>query len=306
MRISALAAGISAVIIAAAVLPNGPVGAAVRGTSAAAPTCGGVKLVKNDGSAWTCTFTDEFSGTTLDATKWTPQVTASSGFHSGSECFVNSPNNLSVSGGTLQLTVRKEASSFYCKQPLPNLGYGTSYTSGAVTSIAKFTQAYGRFDIRAKFPAATVQGLQSSLWLWPQNSVKYGPIWPMSGEIDIAEEYSKYPDRVIPTAHYLVDPLSINAKNNTNTYTNYQCLVSNVAAFHDYVVEWTPNTLKFVYDGSTCLVDNYRALLQSGARPFDQPFMMAMTQALGIGDNSPNANTPLPATTEIDYVRVWK
>ena len=39
--------------------------------------------------------------------------------------------------------------------------------------------------------------------------------------------------------------------------------------------------------------------------PFDQPFIVALTQALGVGANAVTAATPLPATTQIDYVRVW-
>ena len=35
--------------------------------------------------------------------------------------------------------------------------------------------------------------------------------------------------------------------------------------------------------------------------------MVALTQALGIGSNAFDpATTPLPATTQIDYVHVWK
>jgi hypothetical protein len=34
---------------------------------------------------------------------------------------------------------------------------------------------------------------------------------------------------------------------------------------------------------------------------------IALTQELGIGGNAFNpASTPLPATTEVDYVRVWR
>jgi hypothetical protein len=45
----------------------------------------------------------------------------------------------------------------------------------------------------------------------------------------------------------------------------------------------------------------------SGQQTFDQPFMVALTQALGVGDNAFDpSTTPLPATTEVDRVRVWK
>jgi hypothetical protein len=40
--------------------------------------------------------------------------------------------------------------------------------------------------------------------------------------------------------------------------------------------------------------------------PFDEPFYICLTQALGIGTNAfIPGSTPLPATTSIDWVRVW-
>jgi hypothetical protein len=45
----------------------------------------------------------------------------------------------------------------------------------------------------------------------------------------------------------------------------------------------------------------------SSPAPFDQPFFILLTQALGVGTNQFDpATTPLPATTSVDYVRVWK
>lgn len=278
-------------------VPASLVGSAV-GHSVIAPDCGGTVIAKPTGGTWTCTFDDEFSGTAVDTGKWTVQATALSGFHSGPECFEDRPANVSVADGTLSLTARREAAPFTCTSPLGS--YPTQYTSGSVSSFAKFTQAYGRFEVRAKLPAATVKGLQESFWLWPANSVKYGPAWPASGEIDIAEIYSQYPDRAIPFIHY--NPAAYDPK-----VTNNYCLISNIAAFHSYAVEWTSTAITVVYDGHTCLVDNWNPASLVKPQPFDQPFMIALTQALGIGTNafSP-ATTPLPATTQVDYVRIWK
>ena len=39
----------------------------------------GVTILKANGQAWTCTFADDFNGTTLDRTKWTPQEIFGSG-----------------------------------------------------------------------------------------------------------------------------------------------------------------------------------------------------------------------------------
>ncbi len=257
----------------------------------AAPTCGGT-LVKANGSRWVCTFVDNFDGTKLDAGKWIAQQTFTSGYQNGGECYVDSPKNISVSGGVLRLTSRREASSFLCAYP--GGGYLTRYTSGMVSTYQRFAQAYGRFEIRARFPAAKVAGLQSALWLWPNDPYKYGA-WPASGEIDIAEFYSQYPDRAIPYLHY-------NSAPGDRTVTNNYCKINDVSAFHSYVAEWTPTAITIKYDGRTCL--SHR--LSNGGRPFDQPFIIALTQALGQGTNAVTGSTPLPATTAVDYVRVWK
>jgi hypothetical protein len=60
------------------------------------------------------------------------------------------------------------------------------------------------------------------------------------------------------------------------------------------------------YDGRVCL-DHAIAPAPplTGSQPFDQPFTLNLTQALGIGTNAFGEKTPLPATTTVDYVRVW-
>jgi hypothetical protein len=85
-------------------------------------------------------------------------------------------------------------------------------------------------------------------------------------------------------------------------------MINDISAFHTYAVEWTTSTISIIYDGQTCLVDNWNpALLLFKPQPFDQPFMIALTQALGQGSNAFNAaTTPLPAVTQVDYVHVWK
>jgi beta-glucanase (GH16 family) len=251
------------------------------------------KRAKSAGSDnWQCTFSDDFDGTTLDTSKWVAQRTDTSGYTSGkTACFVDSPDNVSVSNGTLQLTARQEASPFTCSDPSGD--FDTQYTSGMVsTAGGRFSQAYGRFEVRARVSAAHTSGLQSSFWLWPTDPNKYGS-WPGSGEIDIAELYSQYADRAIPYVHYTSPDANV---------TNNSCIIGNSGDFHTYAVEWTPTSIKVVYDGNTCLIDTLAA-----AHPFDQPFIVVLTQALGIGTNDFNpATTPLPATTTVDYVRVWK
>jgi beta-glucanase (GH16 family) len=151
-----------------------------------------------------------------------------------------------------------------------------------------------------------VAGLQSSLWLLPQNETKFGA-WPASGEIDIAETYSEYPTLAIPTIHYSYDSGTADPSTHTNIVTNDACTI-NPNVFNDYVVEWTPTTITMLYNGVTCLVDRWipSSPLVS-PQPFNQPFFINLTQALGIYTNNFDpATTPLPATSEIQYVRAWR
>lgn len=295
LRRSALAA---AVLTAAAALSAAPALRPATGGVAQAATIGcGATVKKATGGVWKCVFSDGFSGSTLNRAAWRPQVTATSGYHVGPECFVDSPNNVSVGGGYLRLTARKEAAPFTCATP--GGGYATQYTSGMVSQYGLFSQAYGRYEVRAKLPAATVAGLQEAFWLWPDNPAKYGA-YPASGEIDFMEAYSSFADRVIPYVHYTPATFDPNMTNNF-------CLVSNVSAFHSYVVEWTPQAITVKFDGRTCIADDWNpAAPLVKPQPFDSPFFLALTQALGIGGNAFDpATTPLPATTTIDYVRIW-
>jgi beta-glucanase (GH16 family) len=262
----------------------------------APPNCG-TTVIKASGSRWVCTFVDNFDGSRLDTSKWFVQQTDGSGFQGGGDCFVNTTNNVNVANGVLSLTTRKETLPFTCKSPYGD--YTTRYTSGMVSTYLRFAQAYGRFEVRAKFPAAKVAGLQSALWLWPKDPTLYGS-WPASGEIDIAEFYSLYADRAVPYIHY-------NAVATALAATNNSCLITDTSAFHSYVAEWTPTTITITYDGTTCLTHTISPLAPlTGSAPFDQPFIIALTQALGVGTNSVTDSTPLPATTAVDYVRVWK
>ena len=145
----------------------------------------------------------------------------------------------------MNLTRAAGGSSFLCPGDPP---YATQYTSGMVSTYQRFTQTDGLFEVRAKISGATTQGLQSSFWLYPAQPT-YGA-WPASGEIDIAELFSQYPTLAIPFVHY-------NNSANDPDATNDHCAIGDPSQFHTYAVQWTPQSLTFLYDGQTCLVDHW-------------------------------------------------
>lgn len=266
-------------------------------TALPASPCG-APVARPGGGTWECTFADDFDGTELDRTKWVPQETEGSGYTSRNECFLDRPENVHVAGGVLRLVARREPRPFVCPGLLGE-PYLTSHSSGMVSTYGLFSQAFGRFEFRARFPDTSVPGLHSALWLWPDDPMHYGP-WPMSGEIDVAEVFSQYADRAIPYIHYFT---LLPERGATNNF----CMVDRIGDFHTYVLEWTEQEMFITYDGVPCLAHRWRPLAPAGgSAPFDQPFMVILTQALGQGTNAFSGRTPLPAVTEVDHVRVWR
>lgn len=288
-------AGLVGLGVAMTVLTTSAVPATLRSDVAGretTPNCG-AGVARSTGGAWKCTFAEEFSGTALDTSRWAPMLTSGTGVVTP-ECRVASDNNIKVQDGVLRLTVRRESAPLTCSTPTG--AYVTDYTGGAVTTYHKFAQAYGRYEVRARFPDAGVRGLHSAIWMWPQ-SMKYGDA---SGEIDIAEFRTSYPDRVTPYLHYKMD-------SEDPSVTNNFCMVNRPEDFHTYVLEWTTNTITVRYDGTVCMTTGWHpAAPLAEPAPFDQPFAMILSQGLGINSNTVDpAVTPLPSSMYVDYVRVW-
>ncbi|KAA1428242.1 glycoside hydrolase family 16 protein [Nocardioides antri] len=260
------------------------------------PDACGPRLVKEDGTAWECTFVDNFEGTELDTTKWMVAETAFSGITNGhTGCFVRKPWTVRVIDGRLRLTARRLRTSVPCESPLGD--FRTDLAAAAVTTRGRFNQAYGRFEFRARMPVTRVGGSHSTLWLYP-NKHTYGP-WPLSGEIDVAEWFSALPDKVYPSVHY-VDGL-----NDVNT--GHDAGFANVSRFHTYALEWTPTEMRFYYDGQLTYSHAANPLLPLlGSQPFDQPFNVVMSQAWGGLWNAPTAETPTRNMMAVDWVRVWQ
>jgi beta-glucanase (GH16 family) len=187
----------------------------------------------------------------------------------------------------------------------PGSAAPTSTATSAATTCQGLQLLLGMCSPAPAAPTApATTGLQETFWLWPVDAQHYGS-WPRSGEIDFAEFFGDYPDRVIPYIHYAY--ASSDPSTNTNVVTNNTSCKIEASAFNTYDVEWEPGTITVGYNGTTCLTDHY---VPNGGltspQPFDQPFFVALTQALGVAPNPASATTPLPATTSVDYVRVWK
>lgn len=284
------------------------------------PPCGGFRPKKSDGSLWTCSFSDEFEGAELDRSKWMPQT---HGFESGDAtnfaCYKDTPETVSVGNGVLRLRLFKGAA-----EPCAGRnGRVTPFSAGSVSTYRLFSQRYGRFEARTKNTAADVTGLHEAFWLWPDDREVDVTRWPASGEIDIAETYSQHPDLAIPFLHtaldlesltlLLIQALNVPLLHNILSaglvpWDLVQAAISNTAwnceakrgVWNTYAVEWGPRKIEIFVNGKLCLRNT------SGDPAFKKPYIIAFTQLLGGGANKYTSKTPLPATYEVDYVRVWR
>jgi hypothetical protein len=164
------------------------------------------------GGSWKLVFDDEFSGSTLDLTKW-----SSSWFGGGvMNNTSTSPANVSISGGILTLT-------------LSSLNVGalvsTNPTGGANPG---FQMTYGYAEARILFP-----GAGSTCNDWPAFWTD-GQSWPTNGEIDIAEGLGTL------TSNYHSNA----GANNSNTIPGTWC-----GTWHTYGVDREPGTNTIYWDG---------------------------------------------------------
>jgi len=275
-----------------------PAGALSRPASripaSSGPHCGGPAMFKDDGTPWVCTFDDEFSGSSLDPTKWLTWD-GTNYFNEPDVCYYSGPDNVSVSQGHLNLSVTRLDTPQQCKTPYGvrqvNYGAGLVYTQGL------FSQTYGMFSARIKFAGGT--GMHNAFWMWP-NANNY----PGHAEIDVAETWGALPNTVYGSTH-------ITGLDNAYISNTNPCTVTNWAkGYHTYTVQWSDTALTFIYDGTVCqTVTNWKPLLGfAPSAPFNQPFYLILQSLVDNGTYSPapDASTEFPATTKVDWVRAWK
>ncbi len=262
-----------------------------------ARACGSL-VRKPDRTYWTCRFVEHFSGTTLDRSSWNVHRGSNNASPVGQQfvCALDDPDNVSVVRGKLRLTARREAAPFPCEDDRLQDPFQAQYTAATVSQFERLDVTFARVEVRARFPSARVPGVHSAIWMYPELE-SYG-LWPLSGEIDIAEYYTRFPDRVFPFVHYRRDP--------GDPVSNNFCRL-NPRMFHRYILEWQPGVITIKYDSRTCLVHRIDpAEPLTGSAPFDRPFHLILTQTLGTGQNPFDpATTPLPQTMEIDWVKIW-
>jgi beta-glucanase (GH16 family) len=224
-------------------------------------------------------WSDEFNGDTLDKKVWQHAL---GNLYSNNELQAYTDHNSYMANGCLNIFAKKEYES------------DAQYTSTKVQSTLGFQ--YGKIEARIKVPKGN--GLWPSFWMMPADASIYGK-WPSGGELDIME-MSDNMDFNDATMHYG----NANVHNQAGCRTQIHGDFS--ADFHVYAIEWEVNEIRWYVDGQLyCTKNSWWNDFPSPA-PFNQKFNLIFNLAIGGSyPRSPVDDNFLPATMQIDYVRVY-
>ncbi len=231
-------------------------------------------------------FNDEFSGNSVDLTKWS--------FDNGDGCptlcgWGNAeeqwyqPENTTVQNGNLIITTKNESAG------------GKQFTSSKLITSGKFNSKYGRYEASIKLPSAG--GIWPAFWMLPENGN-----WPFTGEIDIMESQHKNPESVGGTVHYSNGGWQFNGR-------EFNAGLDLSVGFHEYAVEWEPTEIRWYVDDQ--LYHTVTPANTVDPWPFSEgDWYLILNVAVG-GPSTPyTGNIPptpadYPTQMEVDYVRVY-
>ena len=207
-----------------------------------------------------------------------------------SPCIASEPNAYVGTDGYLHIVAQ---------QPRPGV-----YTSARLKTQGLFSFQYGRFEVRIQVPEA--QGFWPAAWLMG-NDIATAP-WPACGEMDVQErvDSATTPDKTVGSIHGT-------GFTGSNIGTPFYFPAGQTAAtFHTYGMIWGPGSVAYYVDNpATPYATFSRASIANfpgSVWPFDSgPSFVLLNLAIGGNyPGAPNAATPFPSQTLVDYVRIYK
>jgi beta-glucanase (GH16 family) len=243
----------------------------------------GASIVTDNPAAWALSFNDEFSGSSLDGSKWAYRQL---GPRKGG---VNTTDAVAVANGLLTITTFTEE--------------GVHYT-GMLGTQGKFDQTYGYFEARMKFHSTA--GQWSAFWLQSPTYGAVGNPATAGTEIDVVEHRAAnnnnndIRDRYVSAVHW--DGYEAAHQQTAKTHRDLPGLGND--SWHTYGLKWTASGYDFYYDD---------ALIWTVATPVSQrsEYLILSSE---VEDGTWAGNVPaggfgslLASVTnvQVDYVRVY-
>lgn len=228
-------------------------------------------------AGWTrTTFYDDFSA---GLGKW--NVRNNSWASNELSIDTNRGSNVVVGGSGLVLQAQREQYT---------VGSTTrQYTSGYLDTIGKFSQQFGRWEMRARLPSA--KGLWPAFWLRNDAGL---------GELDIVESVGGT-GKTVQTVHQ-------STNGDLEKRGHEDSGVADLTAWHTYAVEREPGVVRWFIDDRLVFT-----VTTASASWLDTALNSALNIRLNlqVGGSMPNyyrlpvdASTPLPAGLAVAWVRV--
>lgn len=235
-----------------AVLPTSAATAAPANTESTVSTDGLPTAVARD---YKMTFHDEFDGTKLDTTKWGYQYGCFDPAQRSQAQYTDSPDNVSVRDGYLNLTARYSPMKTKwdgtqiprtCKHG--SVTYDAPFTSGMITTKTKdgkvlYAAPGTGFYAEARIKLPSARPSWSAFWGTGTKGA-----YPANGEIDVFESKGYDPTHLMSNVHTprIGDPKKT---------TQHQGMMkgdtaSSQSEFHTYGVRKTADAIEFYFDGT--------------------------------------------------------
>jgi beta-glucanase (GH16 family) len=227
-----------------------------------------------DRPGWKLTFQDEFDGDALNTRKWNPNDPGGRERNHELQAYVK--DAFEVRGGVLFIHADQRQALYDGKQ--------RAYTSGMMTTLGKFRQEYGRFEIRCQVPRG--KGLWPAFWLLPET-----PGWPP--EIDVLEILGHNPTRVHMTHHFRDEQQKHRSHGGSWVGPDFS------ADYHEFAVEWSPQAIVWYVDGA----QRFRS---EKSIPHCKMYLLVNLAVGGDWPGAPDERTHFPVAFAVDYVRVYE
>ena len=240
---------------------------------------------------WELVFEDDFLGTELNTTYWSPNYHDGfpNGGHTHNHRGYMTEENVNVTDGILVIRAENET---HPDAPPAEYTYNQwmeyNFTTGAITSFEKMQFKYGYIEASMKMPKS--KGFWPAFWTLPGEGG-----WPP--EIDIHEFLSSHERRVTGAYHYG------EGGEDLHSYGIFHYTGSDLSEeFHRYGLEWAPDHLSWYFDGVQMgrYFSNTEAIAELG------PQYILINMAIGGWEDDPDSTTTWPAFYETDYVKIWQ